>query len=114
MITTWSIDWMQASTHEINGFAEVVLSAGWRCIGIDGALSSSIYSSVSFPQPQEGGAFTPYADLTLDQVLGWVWDNGVDKDETEASVTAQVEKLVNPPTITPPLPWDNSTQQSSV
>ena len=107
MTTTWSIDWVQASTQEINGFTEVVLSAGWRCTGVDGEFSSSAYGSVSFPQPEEGGAFTPYADLTLEQVLGWVWDNGVDKDATEISVTAQVENLVNPPTITPPLPWGN-------
>jgi hypothetical protein len=98
---------MQASTQEINGFTEVVLSAGWRCTGVGGEFSSSAYGSVSFPQPEEGGAFTPYADLTLEQVLGWVWDNGVDKDATEISVTAQVENLVNPPTITPPLPWGN-------
>jgi len=107
MTTTWSIDWVQASTQEINGFTEVVLSAGWRCTGVDGEFSSSAYGSVSFPQPEEGGVFTPYADLTLEQVLGWVWDNGVDKDATEISVTAQVENLVNPPTITPPLPWGN-------
>jgi hypothetical protein len=104
---TWSIDWMQASTKEINGFTEVVLSAGWRCTGVDGEFSSSAYGLVSFPQPQEGGEYTPYADLTLDQVLGWVWDNGVDKDAAEASVAAQVENLVNPATITPPLPWGN-------
>jgi hypothetical protein len=107
MTITWSIDWMQASTQEINGFTEVVLSAGWRCTGVEGEFSSLVYGSVSFPQPEEGGTFTPYADLTLEQVLGWVWDIGVDKDATEASVTAQVENLVNPPTITPPLPWAN-------
>ena len=102
---TWSIDWMQASTQEINGFTEVVLSAGWRCSGTDGTYSSSVYGSVSFPQPEEGGAYTPYADLTLDQVLGWVWENGVDKDAAEVSVTSQVENLVNPPVVQPPLPW---------
>jgi hypothetical protein len=105
--TTWSIDWMQASTQEINGFTEVVLSAGWRCTGADGEISSSVYSSVSFPQPEEGGAFTPYADLTEEQVLGWVWENGVDKDAAESAVTEQVANLVNPSTIKPPLPWGN-------
>ena len=103
--TTWSIDWLQASTQEINGHAEVVLSAGWRLIGVDGEYSSAAYSTVSFPQPEEGGAYTPYADLTEEQVLGWVWENGVDKDAAEASVTEQVANLVNPPVVTPPLPW---------
>ena len=102
---TWSIDWLQASTQEINGHAEVVLSAGWRLTGVDGEYSASAYSTVSFPQPEEGGSYTPYADLTKTQVLGWVWENGVDKDATEASVTEQVANLVNPPVVTPPLPW---------
>jgi hypothetical protein len=103
--TTWSIDWLQASTQEINGHAEVVLSAGWRLIGVDGEYSASAYSTVSFPQPEEGGSYTPYAELTEAQVLGWVWENGVDKDAAEASVTEQVANLVNPPVVQPPLPW---------
>ncbi|CAB4129499.1 hypothetical protein UFOVP118_75 [uncultured Caudovirales phage] len=102
---TWSIDWMQASTQEINGHSEVVLTAGWRCTGADGTVNTSVYGSVSFPEPAMGGTFTPYADLTLDEVLTWVWENGVDKDATEESVSAQVATLANPPTITPPLPW---------
>jgi len=51
------------------------------------------------------GAFTPYADLTQAQVLGWVWANGVDKDATEASVQAQIDSQINPTVIQPPLPW---------
>jgi len=105
MTTTWSIDWLQAATQEINGFIEVVLSAGWRLTGVDGEFSASAYGSVTFPQPEEGGSYTPYADLTEEQVLGWVWENGVDKDAAEASVAGQVEALVNPSVVTPVLPW---------
>jgi hypothetical protein len=64
-----------------------------------------VYSTCSFPLPAEGGAFTPYADLTQDQVLGWCWANGVNKDATEAAVQAQIDNQINPPTIQPPLPW---------
>lgn len=96
---------MTVSTTPVEGFDEVVLTAGWRLTGTEGEYTSSAYSSASFPQPQEGGEYTPYADLTEEQVLGWVWDNGVDKDAAEASVTAQVEALQNPPVVQPPLPW---------
>lgn len=102
---TWSINWMKASTQEINGHSEVVLDAGWTLTGTDGEYTTSAYSSVTFPQPEAGGAYTPYAGLTQDQVLGWVWQNGVDKDAAEASVTAQLELLINPVVVTPPLPW---------
>jgi hypothetical protein len=54
---------------------------------------------------EAGTPYTAYADLTLDQVLGWVWANGVDKDATEANVAAQIENQINPTVVTPPLPW---------
>lgn len=102
---TWTIDWMKASTQEINGFTEVVLDAGWRVTGTDGKFTTSAYGSVSFPEPQEGGTYTPYADLTQDQVLGWVWENGVDKDAYDKSMESQLALLENPPVVQPPLPW---------
>jgi hypothetical protein len=62
-----------------------------------------VYSSCSFTQ--ESDTFTPYADLTQDQVLGWVWSSGVNKDATEAAVAGQIENQINPPVIMPELPW---------
>jgi hypothetical protein len=51
------------------------------------------------------GTFTPYDQLTQQQVLGWCWANGVDKDATEASVQDQLNTQINPTVIQPPLPW---------
>ena len=99
---TWQIEWMNTTPTTSNP-PEVVLTAGWRCTGVDGEFSGSVYSTCSFPQP--GDPFTPYADLTQDQVLGWCWANGVDKDATEAAVQQQIENAKNPPVIQPPLPW---------
>jgi hypothetical protein len=103
-ITTWQIEWM-STTPTTATPPEVVLTAGWRCSGVDGLYSGTVYSTCSFPLPAEGGTFTPYADLTQDQVLGWCWANGVNKDATEAAVQAQINNQINPPTIQPPLPW---------
>jgi hypothetical protein len=33
---TWQIEWMTSSNETINGFKEVVLTAGWRATGTDG------------------------------------------------------------------------------
>lgn len=52
-----------------------------------------------------GDPFTPYDQLTQDQVLGWCWANGVDKDAVEAQVSSQLEEMLNPPVVAPPLPW---------
>lgn len=96
----WVIEWMKASTTEINGHTEVVLTAGWRCNGAESSggkdYTGAAFATCSFPEPAEGGSFTPYASLTQDQVLGWCWANGVDKDATEASLAAQIELLKNP------------------
>ena len=82
---------------------DVVITADWRCNGTDGSYSGTCYGSASFAPPT--GSFTPYPDLTEQQVLGWCYDNGVNKTAIEANVTAQINDQINPPIIAPPLPW---------
>jgi hypothetical protein len=82
---------------------DVVITADWRCNGTDSTYSGTCYGSASFAPPTEN--FTPYEDLTQDQVLGWCYANGVDKTSIEANVTAQINDQINPPVIAPPLPW---------
>ena len=81
----------------------VVFNIHWRCTGTDGTHEGTVYSTASVPAPT--GTFTPYADLTQDQVLGWIWANGVDQASAEAAVQAQIDNQINPPVVTPPLPW---------
>ena len=99
---TWVIEWMQTTPVSATP-SECVITAGWRCNGVDGEYTGTVYSTCSFPAP--GDPYTPYADLTQDQVLGWCWANGVDKDATEAAVQQQIDNQINPPIIQPPLPW---------
>jgi hypothetical protein len=112
----WTIDWMQASTQTINGFSEVVLTCGWRCTGTEAntatppvTFTNSVYGTCSFPEPAAGSSFTPYAQLTQAQVVGWCWTNGVNQAATEAAVTANLNSQINPATTQPPLPWASTT-----
>ena len=90
---------------------DVVITADWRCNGteITGSgdtektYSGTCYGSCSFQPPS--GSFTPYEDLTQQQVLDWCYENGVDKNAIEANVTLQIENQINPPVVTLPLPW---------
>lgn len=84
--------------------ADYVVTVHWSCNGTDGTYNASVYSTCSLPVV-EGGNFVPYDQLTQDQVLGWVWTNGVDKDTTEAAVQSMIDNQINPPIVTPPLPW---------
>jgi hypothetical protein len=82
---------------------DVVITADWRCNGTQESFSGTCYGSASFAPPS--GSFTPYEDLTEQQVLDWCFANGVDKTAIEANVTAQINDQINPPVIAPPLPW---------
>jgi hypothetical protein len=100
---TWSISVLNCLPQSAEG-ADYVVTAHWQCTGVDGDYTGQVYSTASFAVVQ-GEAFTPYADLTQDQVLGWVWANGVDKAATEAAVQQQIDNQINPPIVAPPLPW---------
>jgi hypothetical protein len=101
---TWAVIQMDAYP-EYEGEPDVVFTVHWTLSGTDGTyVGYHSYGSVGITLT-EGSTFTPYADLTLDQVLGWVWTNGVDKDAQEAAVAAQIENQINPTVVTPPLPW---------
>jgi hypothetical protein len=82
---------------------DVVITADWRCNGTQDQYSGTCYGSCSFAPPT--GDFTPYEDLTQEQVLGWCYENGVDKTAIEANVTQQINDQINPPVVTLPLPW---------
>jgi len=99
---TWTVTAMDCYPQEA-GNTDVVFTVHWTCVGTDGTNNASIYSTCSVPTPS--GSFTPYADLTQEQVLGWCWANGVDQAITEAAVDAQIQAQINPPVVTPKLPW---------
>jgi len=99
----WNISVLNCIPQTAEG-ADYVVTAHWQCTGTDGTYTGQVYSTCSFPVVQ-GTSFVPYADLTQDQVLGWCWANGVDKDATEAAVAQNIENQINPPIISPALPW---------
>ena len=102
MTILWIIE--RLLVRKVEGtYSDVVITADWRCNGSQDNYSGTCYGSASFAAPS--GDFTPYPDLTQDQVLGWCFANGVDQAAIEANVTAQIENQINPPVIAPPLPW---------
>jgi len=102
MNISWIIERLLVKPTE-GSYTDVVITADWRCNGSQDSYSGTAYGSCSFAPPSD--SFTPYPDLTQDQVLGWCYANGVDKTAIEANVTAQIQNQINPPVIAPPLPW---------
>ena len=95
-MATWTITQLDRQTS--NGF---VTTAHWTASAVDGDYSASTYSTSSWA---DGTPTTPYADLTQEEVLGWVWTNGVDKEAVEASLASQIDAQKNPVTETG-IPW---------
>ena len=106
MTPVWTIEWLNTTPTSANP-SEAVITVGWRCTGTQDTYTGSVYSTCSLP-PADPASFIPYADLTQDIVLGWIWANGVDKDSAEAAVQAQIDNQINPPVIQPPLPWSQA------
>jgi hypothetical protein len=97
MTIVWNISQLDRQTSD--GF---VTTAHWQATATDGDNSASVISTCSW---SEGTATIPYADLTKETVLGWIWANGVDKAAVEASLEAQIELQKNPVTAVG-VPWN--------
>jgi hypothetical protein len=96
MITNWTIT--QTDYEVSNGF---ITTAHWTASAVDGDYTASIYSTCSFAAAEPA---IPYADVTEAEVLDWCWNNGVDKDATEAALAQNIELQKNPVTATG-TPW---------
>ena len=102
---TWSVVQMDAYP-EYEGEPDVVFTVHWRLDGTDGTYAGSVYGSVGVTLDPDA-PFTPYASLTQAQVIGWVQDALGEEQVAsyEANVAQQIENQINPPVVTPPLPW---------
>ena len=95
MTTTWTISTLDRETA--TGF---VTTAHWQATAVDGDYIASIYSTSSWP---EGTPTIPYAELTQETVLGWVWES-VDKAATETALAENIALQKNPVVATG-TPW---------
>ena len=86
------------------GQTDVVVNVNYLVTGVDGAHTADIGFSQQFTI-QQGEAFTPYAQLTEAQVVGWADPQTV--SNMQACVQGQIDSMINPP-VSPssqPLPW---------
>jgi len=99
---SWIIERLLVKPTE-GSLTDVVITADWRCNGSQESFSGTCYGSCSFAPPT--GSFTPYDQLTEQQVLDWCYQNGVDKSAIEANVSLQIQNQIDPPVVSLPLPW---------
>ena len=106
---TWRVGTMECyPTYQQE--KDVVFTVHWDCLGSETVSGSTyngrVYGSTGVTY-HSGSEFTPYNQLTQDQVLGWVWESmGTEqKNSYENSVQTQINNQINPPVVILPLPW---------
>ena len=94
---------------DYQGQSNVVCVVYWNLNGEDGGYMASHAGDTSLTY-QSGSPFTPYDELTEDQVIGWVKTSlGEDQIKTiEAELQTQLDDLINPPVVLLPLPWSQT------
>ena len=107
MATIWTISTLERELSDGG-----VIVAHWRATDSETVgegdeavtYSATNYGTCGFTYDASSPDFTPYDDLTEEQVLGWCWNDGVNKDATEASLAANINDQKNP-TTADGVPW---------
>ena len=87
-----------------------ITTAHWRVVAsqtvedVELEYTASIYSTCSFTPDPESGDYTPYADVTEAEVLGWCWANGVDQEAIETALQTNIDLQITP-TTGAGVPW---------
>jgi len=99
-ITEWNI--AQLERHLSDG---AVYTAHWTANLEDQGESAGAYGSVGFSDP-DPDAFTPYDQLTKEQVVGWIKDALGEEQVTsvEESLANQIQQKLDP-TDASGIPW---------
>jgi hypothetical protein len=85
----WTIQQMDRLTSD--GF---VVTVHYNVSAVDGDYSASTYGTVGYTE-QPDGEYTPYDELTEEQVVGWVQES-LGKETVEESLDSQIEAQRNP------------------
>jgi hypothetical protein len=102
---TWIVEQMYCyPTYESQ--TDVVFNVAWRANATDGTYNATAYGTVSVTYVA-GSPYTLYAQLTQDQVVGWV-QTALGPEQVaniETSLATNIANQVTPPVISPALPW---------
>jgi hypothetical protein len=101
---TWIISAMECIKNE-GDLTDVVITIHWRYQATKDEFTTDTYGAVSMPLPT-GDDFTPYEELTKEQVVGWL-EATLDVLAMEESLESQLDLLINPINVTLQPPFDN-------
>jgi FKBP-type peptidyl-prolyl cis-trans isomerase 2 len=84
----WNVVQMDRLTSD--GF---VVTVHYTVNAVDGEFTASTYGTVGYTQGE--GSYVPFANLTKEQVIGWVQES-LNKESVETALSAQIDAQKNP------------------
>lgn len=107
----WIISQMDSKPKE-GELTDVVITVHWRrsaTTTVDGKdYYADVYGAQSFTETS-GDNFTPYDELTYQQVCDWL-EGSMDVIVLDTALDSQLDNQINPPVIVLPLPWNTTTE----
>jgi hypothetical protein len=94
----WKINALDAKVS-VDDVQNVVYTIHWSLIATSENGEHTVNSVGTHGVEYDANNFTPYADLTEEQVIGWL-EAGLDVEAIKAGLDAQIEKLITPQEIT--------------
>ena len=88
---------------------DYVVTVIFETVGTDGTYTASIGGNIQLEAKADQPNFIPYAQLTQEEVIGWINDATDNQANYYANIDGQINSMINPP-VTPqntPLPWTN-------
>ena len=92
---------------ELDGKTDVVCSVGWRAI-LEKELNGKTYVTGKYSRLElgaPGSTFIQYENLTEEDVLNWIWANGVDKAAVESELNSATHFTIKD---SKPTPWSTT------
>ena len=113
----WTINPLEAYPTA-SGETDVVFTAHWQLHATE-TVGETTYTAQSIGTQgltyTSGSAFTPFEELTLEQVQGWV-ENAMGTgsvDNMKAGLATNIANQINPPVVTLTSPWLTTTTTST-
>ena len=113
----WTINPLEAYPTA-SGETDVVFTAHWQLHATE-TVGETTYTAQSIGTQgltyTSGSAFTPFEELTLEQVQGWV-EGAMGEEQVnnmKASLATNIANQINPPVVTLTSPWLTTTTSTT-
>ena len=105
---TWHVTELGVENRTVDGHDDMISVVYWQCIGseeVNGTTHVATLCRNTVIPYDPTHHYVAFADMTEEEALEWVFEQGTVQADTEAEIQAMIDAQVTPPILTPALPW---------